>query len=104
MEAKAIEIGYEGIGLYSPKRLPVGREVVIRMGLLNTEDVVAVERVTGTVKWCRARGFGFAAGIKFKDLNPDEHPRLVAFLEEAESFKEAMDPPDLSNPEEFRSD
>lgn len=100
MEAKAINISYGGIGLYLSKRLLVGQEVLIRIAFLSANDVVEFETVAGTVRWCRAQGFGFATRIKFQDLDPDEHSKLVAFLEEAESFKDAIYNPSTSNLEE----
>jgi hypothetical protein len=80
--AKATDIGYGGIGLHCPKRLPVGQEVLVTIGFPNSDLVLQFETVAGTVRWCRTQGFGYVAGIKFKKFVPDEHPRLTAFLEQ----------------------
>jgi Tfp pilus assembly protein PilZ len=90
MEATAIDISYGGIGLHATKRLPVGQEVVVRIGLIDSEKVIHYESVAGNVRWCRARGFGYAAGIEFEGLDPDLHPRLIAYLEQTELFKETI--------------
>lgn len=90
MEATAIDISEGGLGLHVLKRLSVGQEVVVRIGLIDSELVIHYESVAGNVRWCRARGFGFAAGIEFEGLDPDQHPRLIAFLEQTEAFRETI--------------
>ncbi len=82
IKADTTDIGHGGIGLSCNKRIPVGREVIVKIGFLSPYQVIQFETVVGVVKWCRTQGFGFVAGIEFKDLNSREHPRLMAFLQQ----------------------
>ncbi len=80
--AEAIDIGHGGIGLSCNKRIPVGREVTVRIAFLIPYQSIQFETVVGMVKWCRTQGFKFVAGIEFKDLNSRQHPKLTAFLQQ----------------------
>jgi hypothetical protein len=82
IKADAIDIAPGGIGLSCNKRIPVGREVTVKIGFSSPYHSIQFESVVGMVKWCRTQGFKFVAGIEFKDLNPREHPRLMAFLQQ----------------------
>jgi hypothetical protein len=80
--AEAIDIGHGGMGLSCNKRIPVGREVTVRIGFSTPYQSVQFETIVGIVKWCRTQDFKFVAGIEFKGLNPHQHPKLMAFLQQ----------------------
>ncbi|GEM_PF-2656183 len=82
MTADATDIGHGGIGLSCNKRIPVGREVIVKIGFSIPYQAIQFETVVGMVKWCRTQGFRFVAGIEFKDLNSGQHPKLMAFLQQ----------------------
>jgi c-di-GMP-binding flagellar brake protein YcgR len=82
IKAEAIDIGQGGMGLSCNKRIPVGREVTVRVGFSTPYQSIQFETVVGMVKWCRTQGFKFVAGIEFKDLNAHQHPKLMEFLQQ----------------------
>jgi len=90
IKANTIDIGPGGIGLHSSKRIPVGQKVVVSIGFLNAHEAIQFEVVEGTVKWCRTHGFGFTAGIEFNGINPQQHPRLVTFIQQNGPLRETI--------------
>jgi hypothetical protein len=90
IKANAINIGPGGIGLHSPKRIPVGQKVAVSIGFLNDPETLQFEVVDGTVKWCRTHGPGFMAGIEFNGINPHQHPRLVTLLQHNGPLRETI--------------
>lgn len=97
VQANALDISLGGIGLLCPKRLLINRDVIIKIGLLSDNHILQYESVSGTVVWCRSREFGFAIGIKFKNLNPTQHPQLVEFLDQMENTRETVRPMNTSD-------
>jgi hypothetical protein len=93
IKANAIDISPGGIGLSSPKRIPVGQKVVVSIGFLKDFETIQFEVVGGTVKWCRTHGHGFTAGIEFNEINPLQHPRLATFLRENRPLSETVRKP-----------
>ncbi len=90
--ANAVDISYGGIGLHSPKRVPVGHDVVVHFKFLVDRSVIQVEAVPGMVKWCRPMGFSFSAGIQFTEIDPEEYPLLASFLRENGTIKSSLRP------------
>ena len=93
IKANAIDISPGGIGLHTSKRIPVGQKVVVKIGFLNAHATIQFETFDGTVKWCRTQGFGFTAGIEFNGINPQQHPRLVNFLQQSGPLRETIRDP-----------
>ena len=46
------------------------------------------ETISAIVKWCKPEESMHAVGIEFNNLDSNEHPSLVAFLEQYRTLKE----------------
>jgi hypothetical protein len=94
INANAIDISPGGIGLDSPKRIPVGQKVTISIGFLKDPKSTQFEAVEGTVKWCRTHGPRFTAGIEFNEITPLQHPLLSTFLKQSGPLRELVHYPE----------
>lgn len=90
LKTTAHDISYGGIGLYGHQRIPVGEEVTVVLGFLNSDRIVRFETVSGWVRWCRTKSPGFMTGIEFEKLDPGRHPRLLEFLDKTDCFRKAI--------------
>lgn len=86
IEALTQNVSHQGMGFYSPKYLPQGKEVLINVYCLPNSELNWVETVTGTVKWCKRIGGWYGAGVEFKDMNAEQQSLLFAYIESALQF------------------
>lgn len=90
VKAAATDISHGGIGLHCGQRIPVGDEVILIIGFLNSDHLIRFETIRGFVKWCRTQNPGYSAGIEFEKLNNEQHPRLLDFLEKTDPLRKAL--------------
>jgi hypothetical protein len=95
IDANAIDLSYGGLGLYALERLPVGRPVTVRLSFWDVRGILHTETVDSVVRWCRPKGHGYAAGIRFDSLLPEKHPRIIALLEQTDREVQVGKPPAL---------
>ncbi len=95
IHANATDLSYGGLGLYALERLPVGKQVLVRLGFWDVRGILRFETVDGVVRWTRPKGHGYAAGIRFDGLTPEKHPRISALLEETHREVPVGRPPAL---------
>jgi hypothetical protein len=93
--ANAINLSYGGLGLYALERLPVGKQVTVKLGFWDVRGILHFETVDGVVRWCRSKGPGYAAGIRFDGLTPEKQRRIIALLEETDRAVQVGQPPAL---------
>jgi len=90
VRANATDVSHGGMGLYLLERLAVGERLTITIGLWDARQQLHEETIVAAIKWVRAKGHGYAAGIEFDRLDVMAQPRLLAFLAQFESATEPI--------------
>jgi hypothetical protein len=93
IHANVINLSYGGLGLYALQRLPVGKTLIAKLGFWDVRGFLHFETVAGVVRWTRPKGHGYVGGIRFNELDPEKHARIIAFLEETDREVQERRPP-----------
>jgi hypothetical protein len=84
IEVLVDNVSYCGIGVYIPKSIPEGTDVIIKIIYSQVKAEKVCEVMLGTVRWCHPMGTWFGVGVEFKYLNPKEHGLLCNVLEQSD--------------------
>ncbi len=84
MEAFISSISKGGIGIYSPRRLPIGMELDVKISFLQTNGNEEItEIIPGKVVWNKEFHNNFVIGIAFLTFDNLRHSLLLSYLEAA---------------------
>ena len=79
-------IGFSGIGGYTPDLVGAGSEVVVRIDFPKRSGEVVTEEIPGKVAWAQQDGNFNAVGIAFHGLDRNAHPLLFSYLQYLDQF------------------
>ncbi len=83
LDALIGDVSYSGIRVYVKEHL-AGRVEISRchfVDALGGVETEVTETVHGQVMWIKQKGKWYSVGIKFDDLNSQDHPTILAFLD-----------------------
>ena len=80
IQAYPFSAGYGGMGVYTLRAIPIGQEVTARIFLNFGNGRKVTDCISSIVKWCDLIGGMYKLGIEFKNINPNEHWPLFAYL------------------------
>jgi c-di-GMP-binding flagellar brake protein YcgR len=88
IEGLSLDVSPGGMRIYSPKPLRVGSCIILDIAFQADDGEHITETISAMVKWCKPEENMHAVGIEFNNLDSNEHPNLVAFLEQNRSMKQ----------------
>ncbi|MFQ5598002.1 MAG: PilZ domain-containing protein [Nitrospiria bacterium] len=80
-------IGFGGIGGFSPERLSAGSPATIRFTFPQRSGADKQEEIAGNVIWAHKDGNFNAQGIAFVDLSKQTHPLLFSYLQYSAQYE-----------------
>ncbi len=83
IEAYVMNVSRNGVGLYSPTPVDVGKEVTVHL-TFNHHGELHTESTTGEVIRSNPHVGVHLIGIRFEGLTESTHPELVSFISERE--------------------
>ena len=84
MEAFISSIGRGGVGIYSPKRIEAGKNLMVKISFLQTNGNEEVsEIIPGKVVWVREFHDWFVIGIAFTTLDNLRYSKFLSYIEAA---------------------
>ncbi len=84
IDAFISSISKGGLGIYSPQRLPVGKELYVKISFLQTNGNEEItEIIPGKVVWNKEFHNNFVIGIAFLTFDNIRHSLLLSYLEAA---------------------
>jgi c-di-GMP-binding flagellar brake protein YcgR len=92
VEGLSLDVSPGGMRIYSPKPLAVGGCIMLDIAF-QADGKQITETISAIVKWCKPEESMHAVGIEFNNLDSNEHPNLVTFLEQHRSTKEKRPSP-----------
>ena len=87
IHAYPFSAGYGGMGVYTLRPIPIGREIITRVFLTMGNGRKVTDTITSTVKWCDLIGGMYRLGIEFKEMNPKEHQTFLSYLKGANCWQ-----------------
>ena len=90
LEGLSLDVSPGGMRIYSPKPLRMGICIILEITFEASHGKQVTETLSALVKWCKPERGMYAAGIEFKGLDTDLHPRLITFLEQTEPCRETI--------------
>jgi hypothetical protein len=82
IEANSMDISLGGVGIISPRLVPMGRSVTLEFHLRNKAGEPVIDRVSGRVAHARSDIDGHVLGIEFHEpLHRSRNPDLARKVE-----------------------
>ena len=79
-------IGFGGVGGFTPRLLEAGKEVSIRLHFPQRSGKLVQEEVPGKIIWSHQDGNFNALGLAFTSLTGLSQPLLLSYLQYADQF------------------
>ncbi|MDH4229108.1 MAG: PilZ domain-containing protein [Nitrospirota bacterium] len=83
IEAYVMNVSRNGVGLYSPKPLDIGKKITVHL-TFNHHGELHTESVTGKIIRCNPHVGVHLIGVRFEGLSDESHPELMGFIAERE--------------------
>jgi c-di-GMP-binding flagellar brake protein YcgR len=83
IEAYVMNVSRNGVGLYSPRPIEVGQEIMVHL-TFNHHGELHTETVEGTIIRCNPHVGVHLIGVRFSGLSEENHGELMSFINERE--------------------